>query len=182
MAISLDFDELNKLTRYAYNEWQKSEDKTIDDLIDDYLDLLIMCFVFGNDDANTELESDESMDDEYLVKVIEKKVADETWKERIEKYAPVGDIEEIVRVIETDGHRIYSDSKQHTATKSGATKKKWLTMRDESVRETHSYLEGMTIDINDRFYTFDGDSALQPGDFTLAENNVNCRCVLSYTR
>lgn len=179
--MSLLFDELNLLTRYSFAEWQTS-DKPLDELIDDYLDLLIMCYVYGNEDANGELGSDIEVDADYLYKIVYEKVADKNWKERVEEYAPEGQIDDIVRVIETDGHRVYSRSKQHTATKAGAMYKKWLTMRDPKVRETHEYLEGMTVGIDDRFYTFDGDSALEPGGFTLAENNVNCRCVLSYTK
>lgn len=57
----------------------------------------------------------------------------------------------------------------------------WATMRDDRVRETHDYLEGMTQLFGRRFYSFDGDSARFPGDFSLPDNNVNCRCHLNYT-
>ena len=54
--------------------------------------------------------------------------------------------------------------------------KQWQTMRDGRVRDTHSYLQSAMVNLDDKFYTFDGDSALYPGGFELPENNVNCRC------
>ena len=54
--------------------------------------------------------------------------------------------------------------------------KTWGTMLDESVRETHSYLESVSVPLEEEFFTFDGDHAPYPGLFQKAENNVNCRC------
>jgi hypothetical protein len=54
-------------------------------------------------------------------------------------------------------------------------------MDDDRVRDTHMFLEGVEVPMGERFYTFDGDSAMIPGDFALPENNINCRCTLSYT-
>jgi hypothetical protein len=59
--------------------------------------------------------------------------------------------------------------------------KEWHTVGDDKVRETHKYLEGYKIPLDERFYTFDGDSALYPGGFEEAQNNVGCRCILIYT-
>jgi uncharacterized protein with gpF-like domain len=59
--------------------------------------------------------------------------------------------------------------------------KTWVTMRDDRVRETHDYLEGMKIPINEPFVTYDMDEAMYPGGFSLPENNVNCRCTLKIT-
>ena len=55
-------------------------------------------------------------------------------------------------------------------------------MRDDKVRETHDYLEGVEVDLASEFVTFDGDSAKFPGDFSRAENNVNCRCVIDLVK
>lgn len=88
--------------------------------------------------------------------------------------------EAITRVIETESHRLYNCGSRDRAVSAGAKWKEWVTMSDEKVRDSHSYIEGMRIGIDERFYTYDGDSALMPGGFDLAENNVNCRCWLSY--
>lgn len=59
--------------------------------------------------------------------------------------------------------------------------KTWVTMGDDRVRDTHDYLEGATIPISARFYSYSGDSALYPGDFMTAEENCNCRCLIRYS-
>lgn len=92
-----------------------------------------------------------------------------------------GLIGKILRVAETEGHRVLNQAMQTTAEKGGATTKTWVTMEDDRVRDTHEYLQGMQAGINGRFVTYDGDSARFPGDFSLAENNCNCRCVCVYS-
>ena len=54
-------------------------------------------------------------------------------------------------------------------------------MMDDKVRDTHSYLQSKKVPIGEEFFTYDGDSALYPGGFKSAENNVNCRCFLTYS-
>lgn len=90
----------------------------------------------------------------------------------------VGDLGKILRVAETEGHRILNEAELIAAKKGGAKTKTWITQRDDRVRETHDYLLGETVGIDEVFVTFDGDKARFPGDFENAENNVNCRCVL----
>lgn len=87
----------------------------------------------------------------------------------------------IVRIAETESHRIANKAALDTAKYAGATKKTWATMLDDRVRESHDYLEGMTVDIDEDFFTFDGDHAPAPGLFETAENNVNCRCELLFS-
>ena len=87
----------------------------------------------------------------------------------------------ILRVLETEGHRIYNEGGYDRAGDCGAKYKQWQTMADDKVRDSHAYISGEKIPINDLFYTYDGDSALTPGGFDLAENNANCRCWLSYS-
>lgn len=103
------------------------------------------------------------------------------FADRVRVYAELGDIPSIVRVVETDGHRIY-ESGGRVGAEGIAYTKTWHTMGDERVRDTHEYLDGMTVGIDERFYTYDGDSALFPGDFTLPENSCGCRCWLTYEK
>ena len=58
--------------------------------------------------------------------------------------------------------------------------KVWATMEDERVRETHNFLDGVSVPLGTLFVAIDGDSARYPGDFTKAENNCSCRCWLEY--
>ena len=90
--------------------------------------------------------------------------------------------EDLVRIVDTESHRIANEAALKTAGKAGATNKKWVTMLDEKVRDTHAYLEGQTVPYDADFYTYDGDHARAPGLFTLPENNINCRCELQFTK
>lgn len=91
---------------------------------------------------------------------------------------------DLSRLAETEAHRVLNeailDSALDYAEKNPekTVMKTWATMLDDRVRETHDYLEGVTVPADARFYTFDGDSAMAPGGFGKAENNCNCRCVL----
>ena len=58
--------------------------------------------------------------------------------------------------------------------------KVWATMEDERVRETHNFLDGVSVPLGTLFVAIDGDSARYPGDFTKAENNCGCRCWLVF--
>ena len=107
----------------------------------------------------------------------------------------------ILKVAETETTRVLNESEQaaaeqaeeeeaERATEPSAptapqgprkTVKTWRTKKDERVRDTHRFLEGVTIPIDQRFWTIDGDSAMTPGGFTLASNCVNCRCFLVYS-
>ena len=89
--------------------------------------------------------------------------------------------EEVLRIIDTEAHRDYNTGVYDAAKGSGKSnlRKKWMTMRDDRVRDTHDYLEGMVVGLDDEFYTYDGDSAMFPGGFSLPENNVRCRCSIA---
>ena len=39
---------------------------------------------------------------------------------------------------------------------------------DDKVRETHRYLEGASVSLDEEFWTFDGDHAAYPGGVTKA--------------
>lgn len=86
-------------------------------------------------------------------------------------------------LVESEYHRVFNAAEEDGAYEFQSTRglgvsKKWVTVRDEAVRDTHKYLEGVSVALDEEFYTFDGDHASRPGEFTKAENNVNCRCVL----
>ena len=90
-------------------------------------------------------------------------------------------MDDLIRIVETEVHRDANEAALSTAKRAGATKKTWITMMDEKVRDTHQYLEMMSVGINEDFYTYDGDHAPAPGLFSLPENNINCRCELVFS-
>ena len=185
----MPFDELNVLeaTVQSIMSAEPEERKHMKEYLEDeILDLLIMSYVFGNEDGNEMLSAEVMIDADEMSKSVYKKIKGEDWKERFDNYFDNGGTaEDIMRVVDTDSHRIYNEAVVdvgESISKSGTTvMKTWYTMGDDKVRETHDYLEGMKVPMDERFYTFDGDSARYPGDFDMAENNVNCRCSILLT-
>lgn len=103
--------------------------------------------------------------------------------ERKEQTSPSERIaNDLVRIIETESHRIANESALNTAGKAGATMKKWVTMMDDKVRDNHQFLEGQSVPYDADFYSPDGDHARAPGLFALPENNINCRCELTFEK
>ena len=134
------------------------------------------------------------IDTDDMNRAVFKIVAGKDWEQRITEYLDDenGTVDDVIRVVDTDMNRIYNDSilnvgeradAEDDAEDSGQVKpnvmKTWVTMADDRVRDQHSYLEGMTIPVGRRFYTYTGDSARYPGDFSDPNNNCNCRCRVS---
>ena len=191
MASILPFDELNSLEDRlkamfpdgklvnADGNFVKSD---LYDVIDMMLDLFLLAYAQGNSVTNANLSSDWMPPVDEVMRVVDAKVADKTWRERVEDYfANGGSVDDLVRIAETETHRDANTAALDTAKKAGAKNKTWLTMMDDKVRESHDYLLGQTVGIDEDFYTYDGDHASAPGLFELAENNVNCRCELIFS-
>lgn len=182
--------------------------KLLDDRIDEILDMLLMQYIYGNEDANEMLgifvdwserttmdtttitlgTEPYRIDTDRMERVVDAVVADKTWKDRVREWygSENGTADDIVRIIETESHRVYNDSildvgEQAEAEQGGVTKT-WFTMQDEKVRSEHQYLEGMTVGINDYFYTYDGFRTQYPGGFGVPELDINCRCAIWITR
>lgn len=187
MASILPFDELNRFDseireRFGKESLQKRDKREEEDIIDELLDLFLLAYAMGNSVTNDNLSSDYTPDVDDVMKVVDAKVAGKTWRERVEDYfANGGTGEDIARIADTEMHRIANTAALDTAKYAGARNKTWVTMLDDRVRDTHDYLEGETVGIDDDFYTYDGDHASAPGLFELAENNVNCRCELLFS-
>lgn len=172
------FDEINTTkgaVQIMMEEGQSVE--LVEDLIED---LLIMAYVFGGDKAAQDLSTEKKDHVEKLGNALGKEYDGKTWRDRIKEYYLVGDVNNINRVIDTESHRMYNTGEYDTAEDVPNALKRWVTMQDDRVRETHYYLEGEAVPLGERFFTYDGDSARFPGDFTLAENNCNCRCELAF--
>ena len=187
MTSILPFDELNAFierlrTRYADGQLPQGNKAEEEDIIDELLDLFLLAYAQGNSVTNANLSSDWMPAVDDVMKVIDAKVAGKTWRERAEEYfANGGSVDDLIRIAETETHRDANESALNTARRAGAKAKTWVTMADEKVRDTHQYLELMTVDIDEDFYTYDGDHASAPGMFELAQNNVNCRCELLFS-
>ena len=189
MASILPFDELNNFTlklrgmfpdgRLPPREEAKEEEE---DIIDEMLDLFLLAYATGNAVTGENLSFDWTPTADDAMEVVDKEVAGKTWRDRVREYfSNNGSVDDLVRIAETEVHRDANEAALSTAKRAGATSKTWQTMLDDRVRETHDYLEGVTVGIDEDFYTYDGDHASAPGLFALAENNVNCRCELVFS-
>ena len=158
-----------------------------DDRIDEILDMLIMAYVFGTEDADEELTVTETVVTDEMYAAVWKTIADKNWEQRVREYFddPNGTVDDIMRVVETDTNRIYNDAVlnvgEKTARKGTPVSKTWNTMLDDRVRMYHEMLEGVTVPIDKKFH-IDGDSARYPGDFVSPELNINCRCAITLNR
>ena len=174
-------------------------------IIDEILEMLIMAYMFGNEAGNTMLYGSDvvdriepeqegpnrviDIDTDDMNRSVFRVIADKTWEQRVSEYLDdeTGTVDDIIRVVDTDMNRIYNDSILNVGERAeesepqqgmptvGVTKT-WETMMDERVRSTHEPLQSVSVPVNGRFHTWDGDSARYPGDFTDPNNNINCRC------
>ena len=187
MASILPFDELNAFierlrTRYADGQLPQGNKAEEEDIIDELLDLFLLAYAQGNSVTNANLSSDWMPPVDEVMRVVDAKVADKTWRERVEDYfANGGSVDDLVRIAETETHRDANTAALDTAKKAGATSKTWVTMMDDKVRESHDYLLGQTVGIDEDFYTWGGAHAPAPGMFGVPEEDCNCRCELIFS-
>lgn len=184
MRAIFPFDEINALKQRLESHFQNGKIKSkkdVEDIIDELLDLYLLAYANGTRAINEQFKTDVQPSAEELEKVLYRKVDGKTWEKRVwDWFDEGGTIADIVRIAETEAHRIGNEAADSAAGKVGATTKTWQTMLDDKVRDTHSYLQSISVPVNGRFYTYDGDSARFPGDFSTPENNCNCRCELIY--
>lgn len=157
-----------------------------EDIIDELLDLFLLSYANGATATNAELGTALMPSVDAVDAAVNAPVAGKTWRERVEDYYESGgSLYDITRIAETDATRIYNQGAVDAVVANGATSsvsKRWQTMEDDRVRDTHSYLQGMVVPFDADFYTYDGDHAPFPGMFELPENSINCRCVVEIIR
>ena len=175
-------DELNVISLEIYYSA-----KTVKDVVDDIFTLLVEAYLLGNDHASEMLKTMTVVDADLMEAAIYRNIAGETFADRAAKHVRNGDVTALQTLVESEYHRVHEEgvadgAKQVAREKDIPVYKTWRTVGDDRVRDTHDFLEGITIPLGEYFRTIDGDSALMPGGFADAENNVNCRCWLDYTR
>ena len=188
MASILPFDELNKVEDRLRQQigdirLPTENNKGIkEDVLDMLLDFFLLSYAMGNTITNGNLGSEFNPTVEDVNETVNKVVAGKTWTERVEDYfSNGGTVDDLIRIVETEMHRDANEAALLTAKMAGATRKTWVTMADDKVRDLHIPLEGVAVPIDADFYTWDGDHAPAPGLFSSAENNVNCRCELLFS-
>lgn len=133
---------------------------------------MVLAYIFGVASANKDLGTENQIDKNKMYESVYKETAGLNFEGRLAK--DLADGTDINNLLETETHRCYCEGQMYVADLEHANKT-WVTMLDEKVRESHQFLEGVTIPYNEMFYTVD-DSAFAPGGFTKAELNCGCRC------
>lgn len=181
-----------------------------EDIIDEMLDLFLLSYANGR--LSARLDLGEATEEEYIYKpvseepeadswqtrqepsvnsvpfwelmeTIDRKIAGKTWRDRVWEYFVEGGTEaDIVRIAETETHRDYNEASYMAARKAGATKKVWNCLMLPTSRDSHIYLNGVTAPIDGEFYSINGGSTLFPGQWGIAEEDVNCLCYLTYQK
>lgn len=81
-----------------------------------------------------------------------------------------------------EGNSVFNYQEYSDAVKAGKKRKRWVTERDDKVRETHAEVNGLTIPIKEPFVV--GNSLMMfPKDRSLnaeMEQIANCRCTIQY--
>lgn len=191
------FDELNNLQeriRMLFDDEQLSKMPILERvyLCEDIIEeMLIYAWTVGEIDFYNELGIDGSEAKSFpteLQRALEYKIDGKNYADRVREYATIGDTTALNKVAETETTRLYNEAKyvcakafEPIANSQGFDiVKTWVTMGDERVRDTHSFLNGLSVPLDTEFWSFDGDHALKPGGFTLPQNNINCRCYVVY--
>lgn len=180
----LQFDELNALISFRIRKLsEESPEKKAEIIIQDLLSLLIIAYQDGVISASSLLKANLKPDTGKMHSAIFAQIDGKNFQDRVREHVANGHDGKLLDLAESEFHRVFNTGMYDSAESVGAEiTKTWRTVGDEKVRDTHSYLENMTIPIDEKFYTYDGDSARFPGDFENAGNNANCRCILEYAR
>lgn len=203
-----EFDELNNIKTTLSEMLATDTSDTIETprgyadrkhLEDTIFELITMGYVYGVTVAGLDFDQDFSVSREQMFESANRPTKGETFRERIEHHldeyeaSPKDEaateklVNQLAVVAETETHRTineggYEAAERYAKDHPGVTiYKTWETMMDDKVRDEHEELQGATVPLDARFYSWTGDSALRPGDFMSPELNINCRCLLRYT-
>lgn len=181
----MPFDELNKFEdglSIHFEDGKIRSKQDAEDIIDEMFDLFLLSVATGQESANADLGVSVGLDSDTAVGIVETPVAGKTFRERVMEYFENGGDEyDIRRIAETEVHRAANEAAFETAKKAGAKTKTWETMMDDEVREDHTWLQGVTTPIDGYFYGPNGERTLYPGQWGVAEQDVNCRCFLTFS-
>lgn len=91
------------------------------------------------------------------------------------------DLYKSYRIARTEGGRIQNESKfeaMQRAKKNGVDiVKQWDSTLDDRTRETHAKLDGQVQELEETF-KINGKEAMYPHGFGIAEEDINCRCIV----
>ena len=176
------FDELNSMVQGMM------ENMSLTEFLDSAEDILIAAYKRGREDVLAMLDYSFAydLDISKLSSGLNAIQGGMSYVNRIILGFQNYSLKEMQRLMSAEYHRMYNLGaydvvEEIQRTDNVAILKEWHTVGDEKVRDTHRFLEGYQVPLDEFFYTFDGDKALYPGGFENPENNIGCRCILIYT-
>jgi hypothetical protein len=182
----MPFDELNKFKEglsIHFEDGKIRSREDAEDIIDEMLDLFLLAYAQGQEATNEDLESEISAPIQKVMNTVDREIAGKTWRDRVWEYFDGGGTEaDIVRIAETETHRDSNEAAYETAKEAGATTKMWHCLMIPTSRDSHIFLDGVTAPIDGEFYSINGGSTLFPGQWGIAEEDVNCLCYLTYQK
>lgn len=173
------FDEIHNITTDVRDL------STEDEFLDWVESVLILGYRDGMDSTAEMLDMVIDTTDlplDKLDKALNLVIDGKTYRDRIHDYWESGTDAEIERVVSTEYHRMFNTAAYSEAQDLGATRKTWNCMGLPTSRDTHKYLDGMTIPMSDAFYTYNGHSAMYPHAFEEPSEDINCLCWLTYSK
>ena len=181
----MPFDELNilkaALPQFFDESGRIKSKKDCDSLMDMLEDLFLLAYAKGVEGTNQSLSFNYEPTLDEVLDTVDRKIAGKTWRERVREYFKNGGtMDDIVRIAETEAHRDSNAGAHDAAKAGGATEKVWHCMMLPTSRDTHVYLDGVSAPIDGEFYSFKGGSTQYPGQWGIAEEDVNCLCWLTY--
>jgi phage portal protein BeeE len=81
-------------------------------------------------------------------------------------------------ISQTEATKLAGFSAQTSAEQAGFESKMWLTSGDQKVRSAHKTMDGQVKHITEPFAAPDGSTAMFPGGFGKASQDINCRCAM----
>lgn len=183
---AMPFDELNTLKAalpgfFDEDGTRIKSKEDYDALLDMLEDLFLLSYACGVESTNTMLASDFDPTLDDVTRTVDKRIAGKTWRERVRDYFDNGGtVADIERIAETEAHRDSNAGAFDAARAAGATEKVWHCMMLPTSRDTHVYLDGVVAPLDGEFYSFKGGSTQYPGQWGIAEEDVNCLCWLTF--
>ena len=176
-------DELNPLTATSYYTADGDETERAKKVADDLFSFLVNAYTLGILNASSMLDTELTVNLDEMEEAIFAVIDGKTFEDRVLDHVRNESPGRLVTLAESESHRVYNQAvdngaKEYVSWGNSGVTKIWYTVGDERVRDTHDYLEGVSVPVGHNFFTYDGDSAAYPGGFQKAENNVNCRCIV----
>ena len=186
MRSRLPLDELNALkkrlaTHFDGQTGRIKSRKDCEDILDELLDLYLLALAEAVDGVNRQFSTSIQPTPQEVQETVYRHIQGATWADRVLAwYMSGGTVDDIIRIAETEAHRISNEAAYNTAVKAGAKEKTWICMMLPTSRDTHIWLNKTTVPIDGYFYSYMGGQTLYPGQWGIPEEDINCQCELEF--